>query len=1165
VNPQSKSAVWVVLCAFCLTAGANAQFRVYVKHDATGANDGTSWANAFTDLNAALDRQYNGSASEFWVARGTYVPRPPSGGQSGFQLSFLTSLHGGFAGHEMSLEQRDLNNNLTILSGDMLGNDAPNFVGFEDNVEFLLSSEAATVTGVVLRGSRLKAARTNTHGEPPPPSVFRDCVFLDHRGLGVETYSNARLESCRFARIGGAAISSSVSTTLPRYGTIYGVGASRCIFLRCGMLESSPALHFTDKGAGGFWHCLFAHNDFGVVSSETTRSVEIDSSILWRNGPLPVRGSGRLVLHSNLVEGLREPASPTWVFSDLMDGDPLFVDALGADGLPGSGDEDFRLRDGSICIDRAGLDRTVAGCADDLGPYESPYFRDCDGNGLADRCEIAQNRGLDADNNNRLDRCDPYRRDCNGNGVYDVCEADADGDGTPDECEPLYLLNCPADATVFASGSGGAYAVFAPPTAHGGVGSVAVTTSVSPGALLPLGENVVVVQAADAAGKTAECRFRIRVLSPEPDPAREPDPVPVDEEPTNSDMPADCGACGAVPGVTLMIGLAGMSMLRRVGSRRMARILALLPLAILPNVGPRGLAADCNQNGIPDDQESTFVEGRIFVDAAASGDNTGDSWDNAYTDLHAGLCAARDWVTRFSSPATVFVARGVFRPSSQAVHDRMRSFSVPPRTTVSGGWSRGSAGVWQQNPDATPTVLDGDLLHNNGFGFFNTSDDSIHVLTCDRDPNIRLDGLNIRHGNADGAGDDGRGGGVFGPLADITMTRCVLTYNQAATAGGAVSVRGLSASRCVFSVNEAAGGSAIHVVDFAMRDCILYRNGIQRAGLAIRMEHNTNESTLDHCTLFQNAGLVSPSQTFDRVTANSCIAWGNGPQYPIGFRCYSCDIDIARSGDFLSYIAEPRLVDPDGADNIPGTPDDDFRLAADSPCIDRDAPSFPEADFAGNPRPQHCYADTGAFESSSFRGEDCDGNGKSDRCELDIDDRRDVNRNLRLDRCEPVNCDLVDTDDDGISDWSEWDSDGDGVPDDRDACPLDYLRSRFCAGPPDRQDSDGDGVPDNFDNCPTVSNGDQADIDKDGVGDACAPLAFVSCPADLTVAAQGPGGALLAIAVPATKGGAGAVTVTLNAPADGRFPVGTTPVLIRAVDSSGALAECAFRVTVSAP
>lgn len=69
-------------------------------------------------------------------------------------------------------------------------------------------------------------------------------------------------------------------------------------------------------------------------------------------------------------------------------------------------------------------------------------------------------------------------------------------------------------------------------------------------------------------------------------------------------------------------------------------------------------------------------------------------------------------------------------------------------------------------------------------------------------------------------------------------------------------------------------------------------------------------------------------------------------------------------------------------------------------------------------------------------------------------------------------------------DWGEWsgfqlvekDSDNDGVPDNRDTCPLDAAN-----------DADEDGFCGNIDNCPTVSNPNQSDVDSDKAGDACDP------------------------------------------------------------------------------
>jgi parallel beta-helix repeat protein len=70
------------------------------------------------------------------------------------------------------------------------------------------------------------------------------------------------------------------------------------------------------------------------------------------------------------------------------------------------------------------------------------------------------------------------------------------------------------------------------------------------------------------------------------------------------------------------------------------------------------------------------------------------------------------------------------------------------------------------------------------------------------------------------------------------------------------------------------------------------------------------------------------------------------------------------------------------------------------------------------------------------------------------------------------------------------DSDGDGVEDDVDNCPLIYnpdqadVDNDGSGNACDDDDSDGDGFPDNIDNCPLTPN-DQLDTDMDGIGDVC--------------------------------------------------------------------------------
>lgn len=99
---------------------------LYVKHDAIGANNGSSWANAYPHLQSALAVATAGD--EIWVAAGVYYPDEGTGQTdndpaSSFRLKSGVAIYGGFAGTETARTQRNIEDNITVLSGDIEQND----------------------------------------------------------------------------------------------------------------------------------------------------------------------------------------------------------------------------------------------------------------------------------------------------------------------------------------------------------------------------------------------------------------------------------------------------------------------------------------------------------------------------------------------------------------------------------------------------------------------------------------------------------------------------------------------------------------------------------------------------------------------------------------------------------------------------------------------------------------------------------------------------------------------------------------------------------------------------------------------------------------------------------------------------------------------------------
>jgi len=156
---------------------------LYVKFDATGANNGTSWTNAYTNLQTALENA--GAGTKIYVAKGTYKPNvevdvDAGGGNDSrevtFQIPLGAEVYGGFAGNESNINQsvldaRDFTVNETILSGDLNGDDMvtgtfPNLMynNYAENAYHVVYTKGAG-TLTVFDGFTITGGNANGNGE----------------------------------------------------------------------------------------------------------------------------------------------------------------------------------------------------------------------------------------------------------------------------------------------------------------------------------------------------------------------------------------------------------------------------------------------------------------------------------------------------------------------------------------------------------------------------------------------------------------------------------------------------------------------------------------------------------------------------------------------------------------------------------------------------------------------------------------------------------------------------------------------------------------------------------------------------------------------------------------------------------------------------------------
>lgn len=178
---------------------------IYVDINAIGSNNGTSWTNAFTDVQNALSIAFIND--EIWVATGIYKPTTTTDRAISFVMKNGVDVYGGFDGTETNLTQRNIALNPTTLSGD-IGQQGDN----TDNTRKVVKIQNFTAP-FTLDGFRIlsgydgsgsgKGAGMYLNNNAGPLLTFDNCIIYNnyayHSGGGAFIdESNTVFHNCEF-------------------------------------------------------------------------------------------------------------------------------------------------------------------------------------------------------------------------------------------------------------------------------------------------------------------------------------------------------------------------------------------------------------------------------------------------------------------------------------------------------------------------------------------------------------------------------------------------------------------------------------------------------------------------------------------------------------------------------------------------------------------------------------------------------------------------------------------------------------------------------------------------------------------------------------------------------------------------------------------------------
>lgn len=161
---KTKYNILAILVLFGISLNLQAE-RIYVKADASGIENGTSWQNAFSHLQKAIQKAKSGD--EIWVSKGIYFPTDGNDKSISFNLKEKVTLYGGFNGTETKLAQRNWELNETILSGN-IGDKSDNT---DNTTHVVIAANDAILDGFIVEDGYALGGRGQAGAQNMPQSM----------------------------------------------------------------------------------------------------------------------------------------------------------------------------------------------------------------------------------------------------------------------------------------------------------------------------------------------------------------------------------------------------------------------------------------------------------------------------------------------------------------------------------------------------------------------------------------------------------------------------------------------------------------------------------------------------------------------------------------------------------------------------------------------------------------------------------------------------------------------------------------------------------------------------------------------------------------------------------------------------------------------------------